>query len=161
MTTHGRELIVGASLAVLAILAGVVATVWLTGEWSTRSPAEPSATAVTPTETVKTVGLTPTETVETTGSLAIYPDSNITYGSGTTTLNLHVKNVGPGPVVIYKVEIVDVGSTSLIPAVTVLPGDATVLRFNILGNVTVGRVYLVKVYTRTGEIYVATVKAVE
>ena len=98
-----------------------------------------------------------------TESLKIYPDSNITG----TTLYLHIANTGSASAVIYKIEVMGLGKASNLD---VASGTATPSNGNIIidpGNeaivngtvsqCTAGAYYLVKVYTKAGNVYQANV----
>jgi cytochrome b len=100
-----------------------------------------------------------------TESLQFYPDSYIKVGAAgeQNTLILHVKNAGSASAVIYKVEISGVaiitpagGATDI---TTLTPGQETELELKFAGTVTAGGNYLVKVYTRAGNVYSLTVQA--
>ena len=109
-------------------------------------------------------------TLGSTENLQFYPDSYIQ----SNTLYLHVKNTGSAVAVIYKVEISGLGTaagastvTSVTGTirvsgneVTVSPGGEGIVVFDI-SNVTpvAGANYLVKVYTRAGNVYSITVQA--
>jgi flagellin-like protein len=92
-------------------------------------------------------------------SLQIFPDS---YIDSSGKLVLHIKNTGSATAVIYKVEIVGVGTADLGGADKSLsPGaeeTAWILQF--AGSVTAGTNYQVKIYTKAGNVYSAIVKAV-
>ena len=118
-----------------------------------------------------------------TESLQFYPDSNITITSTDTstsvTLFLHLKNTGSASAVIYKVELIGMGTPSLASVtstvagtisisgaeVTINPGAEGYIAFTITGTdtapatVTPGTNYQVKVYTRAGNVYTWTVQA--
>ncbi len=105
-----------------------------------------------------------------TESLQFYPDS---YVSG-TTLYLHLKNTGSAAAVIYKIEISGLGTVTSVsvpgtttgitttqqPIITVNPGAEGTIVATIDGNPAVaGANYLVRVYTRAGNVYSVTVQA--
>ena len=92
-----------------------------------------------------------------TESLQFYPDSYIN-ATTSPTLYLHVKNSGSASAVIYKVEIPGVTTIST-ATVTVTPGNETTLKLTFSGTVTAGANYLVKIYTRAGNVYSVTVQA--
>jgi len=92
-----------------------------------------------------------------TESLQFYPDSYIN-ATTSPTLYLHVKNSGSASAVIYKVEIPGVTTIST-TTVTVTPGNETTLKLTFSGTVTAGANYLVKIYTRAGNVYSVTVQA--
>ena len=91
-------------------------------------------------------------------SLQIYPDSYI--NSKDNQLILHIKNTGSAAAVIYKVEIVGVGTADLGEEKTLTAGaEETAWTLSFSGNVTAGTNYQVKIYTKAGNVYSATVKA--
>ena len=92
-------------------------------------------------------------------SLQIYPDSYINTTS--KTLVLHIKNTGSATAVIYKVEIVGVGTATWDQTDKSLsPGEEeTAWTLSFSGSVTAGTNYQVKIYTKAGNVYSATVKA--
>jgi len=106
-----------------------------------------------------------------TESLQFYPDSYIYNGN----LYLHVKNTGSASAVIYKVEVSGIGPadpTSVTTVqgsiniarteVTVAPGAEGTVVFGISsssGSPVAGANYLVKIYTRAGNVYSVTVQA--
>jgi flagellin-like protein len=96
-------------------------------------------------------------TMGATESLQIFPDSNITISNQTHTLYLHVKNTGTATAVIYKIEIVGVNTTYTTTSLT--PGNETTLIIQFTGTATAGANYQVKLYTKAGNVYSATVKA--
>jgi archaellum component FlaG (FlaF/FlaG flagellin family) len=101
-----------------------------------------------------------------TETIQVFPDSSI---SG-DTLTLHIKNTGTASAVIYKIEVV--GLTTLTgtvtagtatvalssPGLTVSPGSEVTITASITGAVA-GATYQVKIYTRSGNVYSATVQA--
>jgi hypothetical protein len=101
-----------------------------------------------------------------TETIQVFPDSSI---SG-NTLTLHIKNTGTASAVIYKIEVV--GLTTLTgtvtadsstitlssPGLTVSPGSEATITASITGAVA-GATYQVKIYTRAGNVYSATVQA--
>ena len=87
-------------------------------------------------------------------SLQIYPDSYI----NTSHLVLHIKNTGSATAVIYKIEIVGVNTTDT--TISLTPGNETTLTISFTDTVTAGANYQVKLYTKAGNVYSATVKAV-
>jgi len=91
-----------------------------------------------------------------TESLQIFPDSYINTSDNKTYI--HVKNAGTATAVIYKIEIVGVNTTDTIISLT--PGNETTLTIPFTGTVTAGANYQVKLYTKAGNVYSATVKAV-
>jgi len=90
-------------------------------------------------------------------SLQIYPDSYI--NTTNNTLVLHIKNTGSATAVIYKVEIVGLGTVSLGTDASLTPGNETTLELSHGYKVTAGTNYQVKIYTKAGNVYSATVKA--
>ena len=88
-------------------------------------------------------------------SLVIHPDSKL-YDDGRVVL--HVENKGSAAAVIYKVEIVGVGSTDISP-VTLTPGQDATITATITGKVTAGASYVVRVYTKAGNVYPITLRA--
>jgi flagellin-like protein len=118
----------------LVIAIGVIG--WIMGIWSTFGA---------------------TETIQ------VFPDSSI---SG-STLTLHIKNTGTASAVIYKIEVVGLGTASITTVtggtktdteVTVGPGgEATIIAT--ISNAVAGATYQVKIYTRAGNVYSATVQA--
>jgi hypothetical protein len=92
-----------------------------------------------------------------TESLQIYPDSYIEVGNP-NKLYLHIKNTGTATAVIFKVEIVGVGTVE--PGDTPLtPGQEDTLQLQFSNTVTPGVNYQVKVYTKSGGVYPTVVKA--
>jgi flagellin-like protein len=100
-------------------------------------------------------------TLGATESLQFYPDSYIQIGAGQNTLILHVKNSGSASAVIYKVEITGVATitTPGTDVATLAPGQETEIRLPFTETVTAGANYLVRVYTRAGNVYSVTVQA--
>jgi flagellin-like protein len=107
-----------------------------------------------------------------TESLQFYPDS---YIDTSGKLYLHIKNAGSASAVIYKVEVSGIGTAtqaSVVAAqgsintganaeVTVAPGAEGTVEFDIKlsGSPVAGANYLVKIYTRAGNVYSVTVQA--
>ena len=93
-------------------------------------------------------------------SLQIYPDSYIKVGNP-NELHLHIKNTGTATAVIYKVEIVGVVTLSLEGNEKSIPPGQEVTDWilTFAESVTPGANYQVKIYTRAGNAYPATVKA--
>ncbi|MEM4789126.1 MAG: archaellin/type IV pilin N-terminal domain-containing protein [Ignisphaera sp.] len=89
-----------------------------------------------------------------TETLKIYPDSKL-YTDG--TVNLHVANEGSASAVIFKVEIVGVGENTT--TVTLAPGEETTINASVKGDLTPGARYVVKVYTKAGNVYSITLTA--
>jgi len=104
-----------------------------------------------------------------TESLQFYPDSEIAQ----TTLSLHLKNTGSAAAVIYKIEVSGLGtvtSVSTISGAGITTSDTTIITVNpgaegtvvviVSGNPAVaGANYLVRVYTKAGNVYSVTVQA--
>jgi len=104
-----------------------------------------------------------------TESLQFYPDSYVTGN----TLYLHLKNTGSASAVIYKIEVAGIGvvtetigTTGTVTGaiatgteVTVGPGAEGTLTATLPGNAVAGANYLVRVYTRAGNVYSVTVQA--
>jgi flagellin-like protein len=88
-----------------------------------------------------------------TETIQVFPDSSISGG----TLTLHIKNTGTASAVIYKIEVVGL-PPSINTTVTVSPGQETTITASITGAVA-GATYQVKIYTRAGNVYSATVQA--
>jgi flagellin-like protein len=103
-----------------------------------------------------------------TESLQFYPDSSIQEG----TLYLHVKNTGSAAAVIYKIEIsglttvntgfafttVSASTSGTLSEVTIGPGTEGYIVVQ-ASNAIAGANYLVKIYTRAGNVYSVTVQA--
>jgi flagellin-like protein len=90
-------------------------------------------------------------------SLVIHPDSKL-YADGRVVL--HVENKGSAAAVIYKVEILGIGSADINPAKTLSPGaegtiEATVQNAQLVAGAT----YVVRVYTKAGNVYPITLRA--
>jgi flagellin-like protein len=111
-------------------------------------------------------------TMGATESLQLYPDSYAKQNVNNSVVVLHIKNTGSASAVIYKVELIGVGTAtsvstgsvtgSIIPSgteVTINPGAEGYIEFTISGTVTPGTNYQVKVYTRAGNVYTWTVQA--
>jgi flagellin-like protein len=100
-----------------------------------------------------------------TESLQFYPDSYIDVSG--PKLYLHLKNTGSASAVIYKIEISGVepltntadftGST--VQGGTVGPGAEDTLTIPLTKTYTAGANYLVKIYTKAGNVYSVTVQA--
>jgi len=104
-----------------------------------------------------------------TETIQIYPDSYIN-ASG-NVLVLHTKNTGSATAVIYKIEVVGLAtgstfgsSTTFITTtgtstdVSVPPGWEGYITVGVTGAVA-GTTYQVKIYTKAGNVYSATVQA--
>ena len=90
-------------------------------------------------------------------ALVIHPDSKL-YANG--TIALHVENKGSAAAVIYKVEIVGVGSANIDPARTLSPGQEATITVNVTNaRLVAGASYVVRVYTRAGNVYPVTLRA--
>ena len=106
-----------------------------------------------------------------TENLQFYPDSAIEYKEGKWVLSLHLKNTGSAAAVIYKIEISGVEtltdtaqfsgtSPTTVTSGTIPPGTEVVLEIQVSPNkYTSGANYLVKIYTRAGNVYSWTVQA--
>jgi len=105
-----------------------------------------------------------------TESLQFYPDSYIRGNQ----LYLHLKNTGSASAVIYKIEVAGIGTvtgtitTTGTPAgtitisgteVTVGPGAEGTLVATLPNGALAGANYLVRIYTRAGNVYSVTVQA--
>jgi flagellin-like protein len=95
-------------------------------------------------------------TLGTVESLQLMPDSKL-YDDG--TVELHVVNKGSAAAVVYKVEIVGLGSTSV--ETTLTPGDDTTIstKINLQGTIVAGASYNIKIYTKAGNTYQITLVA--
>ena len=87
-------------------------------------------------------------------SLVIHPDSKL-YGNG--TIVLHIENKGSAAAVIYKVEVVGVGTN--LTDTDLAPGTNKTITVTVNGTYILGANYLVKVYTKAGNVYSITLKA--
>ena len=100
-----------------------------------------------------------------TESLQFYPDSYI--DATNRKLYLHVKNTGSASAVIYKIEISGVDTLTetggfkgtKVVSGTVTPGVEDILTISLKQTYTSGANYLVKIYTRAGNVYSVTVQA--
>ncbi len=93
-----------------------------------------------------------------TESIKIYPDSYLSAdtANGQTIVYLHIKNEGSASAVVYKVEVGGIGSVDT--DATVTPAQETTLTLTVSGKAcTAGGYYLVKVYTKAGNVYQANV----
>jgi len=88
-----------------------------------------------------------------TETIQVFPDSSI---SG-DTLTLHIKNTGTASAVIYKIEVVGL-PPSIDTTVTVSPGGEETITASV-SNAVAGATYQVKIYTKAGNVYSATVQA--
>ena len=90
-------------------------------------------------------------------SLVIHPDSKL-YADGRVVL--HVENKGSAATVIYKVEILGVGSADISPAKTLSPGAEDTIEATVQGaQLVAGATYVVRVYTKAGNMYPVTLRA--
>jgi hypothetical protein len=92
-----------------------------------------------------------------TESLIVYADSKLQTDG---TVKLHITNKGSASAVIYKVEIVGVGESSTVTSLT--PGEDTEFSVKITitgGEIVAGSRYVVKVYTKAGNVYQVTLTA--
>ena len=108
-------------------------------------------------------------TLGATESLQFYPDSEIK----NSVLVLHVKNIGSAAAVIYKIEVVGLDTvtslatytsysttTGALNEVTIDPGKEVYIAGSVAGgNLIAGANYLVKIYTKAGNVYSVTVQA--
>jgi len=95
-------------------------------------------------------------TLGTTESLQLMPDSKL-YDDGTVIL--HVVNKGSATAVVYKVEIVGLGSKT-IDERTLTPGaDTTITANNVASGLVAGASYNIKIYTKAGNTYQITLVA--
>ena len=100
-----------------------------------------------------------------TESLQFYPDSYIDVNNG--KLYLHLKNTGSAAAVIYKIEISGVETStntgdfdgSTVKDGTVGAGVEDTLTISLTKTYIAGTNYLVKIYTRAGNVYSVTVQA--
>jgi hypothetical protein len=100
-----------------------------------------------------------------TESLQFYPDSYIDVAN--KQLFLHLKNTGSASAVIYKIEISGVETLTdtagfnggTVKSGTVGPGTEDILTIQLGQTYTAGANYLVKIYTRAGNVYSVTVQA--
>jgi flagellin-like protein len=100
-----------------------------------------------------------------TETIQVFPDSSISSG----TLTLHIKNTGTASAVIYKIEVVGLGTASIttVIGVTTTTGSEVIVSPGVEGTITAsittsavaGTTYQVKIYTRAGNVYSATVQA--
>ncbi len=106
-------------------------------------------------------------TLGSTESLQFYPDSYINVTDTPSKLYLHVKNTGSAAAVIYKIEISGIETLTettmfdgnnvadgVIPA-----GTEDTLTIELEEDYTAGTNYLVKIYTKAGNVYSITVQA--
>ena len=95
-------------------------------------------------------------TLGTTESLQLMPDSKL-YDDGTVIL--HVVNKGSAAAVVYKVEIVGLGSTTITEK-TLTPGEDTTINATISASgIVAGASYTIKIYTKAGNSYPITLVA--
>jgi flagellin-like protein len=95
-------------------------------------------------------------TLGSTENLIVYADSKL-YTNG--IVKLHIANKGSAAAVIYKVEIVGIGDGRLTQEETLTPGEDTEIEAQISGNIVAGAQYVVKVYTKAGNVYQVTLTA--
>ena len=100
---------------------------------------------------------TPTNKVVSGEKLLIAPDSYIDVTFDPSVQHLHLYNPGSTTTVVNKVEVVGVTSTSV--DYTVRPSEGTKLEIPVNGTIVPGTNYLVKVYTRFGNVYSCTLLA--
>ena len=93
--------------------------------------------------------------VGSTEQLQLMPDSYIDVNNN--KLSLHVVNKG-SDVTVYKIEVVGLGDCSAAYPITVNAGADTTIACDISGAVA-GTVYTVRVYTKNGNVFTATVMA--
>jgi flagellin-like protein len=96
-------------------------------------------------------------TLGSTEQLQFYPDSYINATTDSEKLYLHVKNTGSASAVIYKIEISGVGTVTYDD--TISAGAEKTLEISLSGTYTPGANYLVKIYTKAGNVYSVTVQA--
>ena len=90
-------------------------------------------------------------------SLVIHPDSKL-YADGRVVL--HVENKGSAAAVIYKVEILGVGSADINPVKTLSPGAEGTIEATVQdAQLVAGATYVVRVYTKAGNVYPITLRA--
>jgi len=97
-------------------------------------------------------------------TLVIHPDSKL-YANG--KIELHVENKGTAAAVIYKVEVVGVKDTTTFTfdntqdsVITLAPGSDIVFTAGIGEDLlTAGASYVVRVYTKAGNMYPVTLRA--
>ena len=90
-------------------------------------------------------------------SLVIHPDSKL-HADGRVVL--HVENKGSAVAVIYKVEILGAGTADINPAKTLSPGAEATIEVTVQNaQLVAGATYVVRVYTRAGNVYPITLRA--
>ncbi|MEM4032646.1 MAG: archaellin/type IV pilin N-terminal domain-containing protein [Zestosphaera sp.] len=91
-----------------------------------------------------------------TETIQVFADSYI--NASDKELRLHIKNAGTASAVIYKIEVL--GLTTIATEYTLTPGNETTLSVS-LGNVSPvpGTSYQIKIYTKAGNVYPATIIA--
>ena len=113
-----------------------------------------------------------------TESLIIYGDSKLTLQIGNTgsvtnvVVTLHVANKGSASAVIYKVEVVNVGeaiqftiapNNQVASLITLTPGGESIFTATMSlypnANIVAGANYIIKVYTKAGNVYQITLVA--
>jgi len=91
-----------------------------------------------------------------TEELQIMPDSYINASGTQAVLILHVVNKG-SDVTIYKIEAAGIGATAT--TITVPAGADTTYTVTLPGSAVAGTTYTIKVYTKNGNVFTATVIA--
>jgi len=93
-----------------------------------------------------------------TETIQVFADSYINASASGKELRLHIKNAGTASAVIYKIEVL--GLTTITTEYTLIPGNETTLSVS-LGNVSPvpGTSYQIKIYTKAGNVYPATIIA--
>jgi len=105
-----------------------------------------------------------------TESIQVMPDSAIIVTDTTAWLSLHVKNTGSAAAVIYKIEIPGIqtfesfytstAEDATTSTIVVSPGKDATIFMKITASIIPGATYQVKVYTKAGNVYPATVQYV-
>lgn len=140
---------------IILLLVAILASIWITSLWRPTETATTVAITITNTKTITTCPpLDWWETIGATENLQLYPDSYINTTS--KQLTLHVKNTGSVVAVIYKIEVVALGSTDITE--TINPGEDKTITVRVAGAVPDTN-YAVKIYTRAGNVYTITVQA--
>ena len=89
-----------------------------------------------------------------TETIQVFPDSSIS----NSELTLHIKNTGTASAVIYRIEVVGLTTVTDVEE-TVSPGSEVTITVPITASAVAGTTYQVKIYTRAGNVYSATVQA--
>jgi len=97
-------------------------------------------------------------TLGATENLQFYPDSYINVTDTPSKLYLHVKNTGSAAAVIYKIEISGIETLTVTDGV-IPAGTEDTLTIELEKDYTAGTNYLVKIYTKAGNVYSITVQA--